>query len=181
MKSHLPLTKNNNNYFNSKIFNNNTFFLPGIDKNYFFNNFVNKSKNSNINNLFNNNIDFNNNKIDYGIYNNFNYGSYFNIKKDLFNNNIENVQKMPNYYNSRLNDSELLSNDNYNLNCINNSNIKTKFITIKDGENYKYDSINKECGLFNLDQLKKKVFGECELKIESPISFCIIVTDILNL
>ena len=181
MKSHFSLTKNNNNYFNSKIFNNNTFFLPGIEKNYFFNNFINKSMNSNINNLFNSNSDFNNNRINFGIYNNFNCGNYFNIKKDLFNNNIENTQKMPNDNIFRINDNELLSIDNYNLNCINNSNTKTKFITIKNGGNYKYDSINKECGLFNLEKLKNNFFGECELKIENPISFCIIVTDILNL
>ena len=52
MKSHLALNKsNNNNYFSSKIFNNNTFFLPGIEKNYICNNFENKTFNSNINNL----------------------------------------------------------------------------------------------------------------------------------
>ena len=81
MKSHLLLNKNKNNYFNSKIFNNNTFFLPGIEQNYFCNNFVNKTNNSNINNLFNN--DFNKNIINFGIYNNFNSGSCFNFNKDL--------------------------------------------------------------------------------------------------
>jgi hypothetical protein len=179
MKSHLLLNKNNKNFFNSKIFNNNTFFLPGIENNYFYNNFVNKAFNCNINNLFNN--EFNNNKINFGIYNNFNSGSCFNFNNDLFNNNIEIVQKMPNYNNLRLNDNDLLSNDNYNINYINNSNTKARFITIKNGEKYKYDSINKECGIFNLEQFKKGVFNKCELKIENPISFCIIVTDILNL
>lgn len=182
MKSHLPLNKNNNNnYFNSKIFNNNTFFLPGVEKNYFCNNFANKTFNSNINNLFNN--DFGNNKINFGTYNNFNSGSCFNINKDLSNNNIEIVQKISNYNNLRMNDNDLLNYDkyNYNINCINNSNNKAKFITIKNGEKYKCDSINKECELFNLDQSKKGIFNEFELKIENPISFCIIVTDILNL
>ena len=182
MKSHLPLNKNNNNnYFNSKIFNNNTFFLPGVEKNYFCNNFANKTFNSNINNLFNN--DFGNNKINFGMYNNFNSGSCFNINKDLLYNNIEIVQKITNYNNLKMNDNDLLNYDkyNYNINCINNSNNKAKFITIKNGEKYKCDSINKECELFNLDQSKKGIFNEFELKIENPISFCIIVTDILNL
>jgi hypothetical protein len=181
MKSHLPLNKNNNNnnnYFDSKIFNNNTFFLPGIEKNYFCNNFVNKTFNCNINSLFNNEL--NNNQINFGIFNNFNSGSCFNFNKNLFNNNIEIVQKMPNYNNLRMNDNELLSSDNYNINYINNSITKARFITIKNGEKYKYDS-NKECGLFNLEQFKNCVFNKCELKIENPISFCIIVTDILNL
>ena len=172
---------NNNNYFNSTIFNNNTLLLPGIQKNYFYNNFVNKAFNSNINNLFNN--DFCNNKINFGNYNNFNSGSCFNINKNLFNNNIEIVQKMPYYNNFRMNGNKLLTNDNdnYNINFINNSNNKARFINIKNEEKYKYDSINKECRLYNLEQFKKDVFNKCELKIENPISFCIIVTNILNI
>ena len=117
------------------------------------------------------------------MYNNFNSGSCFNINKDLSNNNIEIVQKITNSNNLRMNDNDLFNydNDNYKINCINNSNNKAKFITIKNGEKFKYDSINKECELFNLKQSKKDVFNECELKIENPISFCIIVTDILHL
>ena len=179
MKSHLPLNKNNKNYFNSKIFNNNALLLPGIEKNYYYNNFVNKSNNNNINNLFNN--EFSNNNLNFGIFNNFNSGSCFNNNQDLFNNNIEFVQKMTKYNSFGMNDNKLL-NGNYNLNCINNSNIEdNRFITIKNGEEYKSDSINKECGLFNLKQFKRNVFNICELKIENPISLCIIVTDILNL
>ena len=185
MKSHLPLNKNNNNnnnnYFNSKIFNNNTFFLPGIEKNYFCNNFVNKTFNCNINSLFNNEL--NNNQINFGIFNNFNSGSCFNFNKNLFNNNIDIVQKMPNYNIFGTNDNELLNNgnDNSNRNYINNSNTNDKFITIKNGEQYKYDTINNECGLFKLEQFKKKVFNYYELKIDKPISFCIIDSDIMNL
>ena len=86
---------------------------------------------------------------------------------------------MPNYNNLKMNDKELLNegNYNYNLNCINNSNIKNRFI--KNGEEYNYDYINKECGL--LEHFKNNVFVKRELKVENPISFSIIVTNILNL
>lgn len=179
MKSHLIVNKNNN-YYKSNLFNNKGFFLPGTQQKFIYNDYLYNI----ISNINNNNNYFSNRDLNLYNSNNISMNEIFsNINLNQLNliNHRNSYEKLLNYNNNLIDNynNKILFNNNSNY--ISNMNMDGKALyTIKKEDSEclnNNEGFNKEYKLIKFNENENKIIDYYQLKIENPISFCIIVTD----